>query len=505
MIKYQENAKPAIINYNVPEPTSYRGRNLIKIEFGSKYLKNLPGEKINTEASKSEERLIRIPDFMKTEYLPLKREVDTIEEKILPLSVKPETQLNGKNKVLNFTGVVGSKINENKVSVITSGINGTLKERFGKNPESVEPALYIVETYKLSNFLGDYGAGKVINTFSLLPGEKTKISIKSYKNSSLKSTLSSSIFDSYKAETEESFETSVQSENSDKNLEEETFNYHVEAEAEAKWGWGSAKVSGGLSGSSNSTREIFAKNLESSTNKHANKASAQRDITINSTSESNISEGEEEAIERIIENINTDRTLNFVFRQMNQEFISVLHLVDVKIGYYNGYKETKREVSINDLDNLLEEVLLEPNKTKKLVFEEIVKSLSNIIDYEGKIQDDFITKNQKFGFYHVNRNKRSKINGTDKDVEGIVIMQTSNVLRTDGVIVESLIGQSDSHSPFTSVEKEKNLLIKDESIKSLGLKNELMDLFIKSLKDNDEKVSAKILEYFNITSSSDEN
>jgi hypothetical protein len=39
------------------------------------------------------------------------------------------------------------------------------------------PRLMIVEIYRLSSFLGNYGAGRVVKTFSLLPGEKTKISV----------------------------------------------------------------------------------------------------------------------------------------------------------------------------------------------------------------------------------------------------------------------------------------------------------------------------------------
>ena len=40
--------------------------------------------------------------------------------------------------------------------------------------------------------------------------------------------------------------------------------------------------------------------------------------------------GEETVIERELANINVGRTLNFAFRQMNQEFYSFLHLVDVR-------------------------------------------------------------------------------------------------------------------------------------------------------------------------------
>ena len=40
--------------------------------------------------------------------------------------------------------------------------------------------LILVESYRLSSYLGNYGAGRTLKTFSLLPGEKTKLSIKNY-------------------------------------------------------------------------------------------------------------------------------------------------------------------------------------------------------------------------------------------------------------------------------------------------------------------------------------
>ena len=46
------------------------------------------------------------------------------------------------------------------------------------------------------------------------------------------------------------------------------------------------------------------------------------------------------------------RTLNFVFRQMNQKFYTVLSLVDVRIGFFNGFE--KQEVTVPEIDQLLE-------------------------------------------------------------------------------------------------------------------------------------------------------
>ena len=60
---------------------------------------------------------------------------------------------------------------------------------------------------------------------------------------------------------------------------------------------------------------------------------------------------EQTEIGREIENINVGRTLNFVFRQMNQEFITILHLVDVRVAYFNGDPDYTREVTLPQLDS----------------------------------------------------------------------------------------------------------------------------------------------------------
>ena len=68
-------------------------------------------------------------------------------------------------------------------------------------------------------------------------------------------------------------------------------------------------------------REEFAKNISSALQKHVSKASAKREVQVNTSYEVRTQAGEETSVEREIANINVGATLNFVFRQMNQEFI----------------------------------------------------------------------------------------------------------------------------------------------------------------------------------------
>ena len=70
-------------------------------------------------------------------------------------------------------------------------------------------AIAIIEKYRLTTFLGNYGAGRTLQTFSLLPGEKTKLSFKTYKRTSASAKAASSVLDSYTQESAREFERSV--------------------------------------------------------------------------------------------------------------------------------------------------------------------------------------------------------------------------------------------------------------------------------------------------------
>lgn len=508
MIEYQKNGKPSVLNYNVPEPTAYRGRNLIKLDYPETYFKPLKGQPVTTPKVQDLEKFKNLDDLISNGLIAMPKATVKTKMTIPKGNTKPASTGGGQAaaapaqlKVPAVT-LIKEQMKFNTIPMLVNTVTGDSKLVFASNPATVKPGIYLVETYKLSNFLGDYGAGKVINTFSLLPGEKTKISVKSYRSSTTKASQASSIFDSYTSETEDTFEDAVQSENTDKQMEEDTFNYHVEAEAEASWGWGKASVSGGVSGSTNSSRETFARNMSSSTNKHANKASAQRDIQINSASESTTTEGEESVIERVIENINISRTLNFIFRQMNQEFISILHLVDVKVGFYNGFADTRMEVPLYELDTLLDYCIAKPEFIAK-VKKDILFALSNIIDYKGQVHTDFILKKifnedaaAKSEFYAVNRKKMSLYEPNGLSVEGIILNADKNVLRTDGVIVEALLGMSEALGDISRTEKEEYIKLKAKANETVTLQNSLFALYLDALKNNNSTVCAEVIKYY---------
>lgn len=83
-------------------------------------------------------------------------------KKLLPFISDPEYPIH-----------INKKIQEGFIFCIHETFGGVLNYKYIPI-RTIQPQLMIVEKYKLSNFLGNYGAGKTIKTFSLLPGEKNE-------------------------------------------------------------------------------------------------------------------------------------------------------------------------------------------------------------------------------------------------------------------------------------------------------------------------------------------
>jgi hypothetical protein len=491
MIKLEPGGVAPVLSYNVPEPTSYSGRNLIELKFPVEYFKPevskkpAEGTRVSTRnldpaAIKSAVLSGMKSGFSDTKFFPnIKsgssglRFVEKPNPGLVPVSAMPVSR---KLSQLD-PDEVGSMMQAGKRLNIYKTMYGSLTYNYIPEPVVARPRLLLVETYRLSSFLGAYGAGRTINTFSLLPGEKTKISVKTYAKRETDAKSASSILDSFTEESSNEFEDSVQSEQSNSSKYEENFEYHAEASAECSWGFGSAKASGGVKGGSNSAREEFAKNIASATSKHAAKASAKRDVQINTSYEVKEETGEEKSTEREIQNINVSRTLNFVFRQMNQEFITLLTLVDVRVAFFNGFAESKREVTLPEMDSLLEEVIVDVAKRTE-VRTAIIDQLQHICDYKDAEHDFIEEKSFSAGdkYWRIKKNYPDSVyedaaTGTKIEVPGIIMSAMKHTLRTDGVIVEAILGQGDSLDSYSHA-------LQDQAVAAKELANSMLKIQI---------------------------
>src|SRR5262249_21730036 len=146
---------------------------------------------------------------------------------------------------------------------------------------TVKPQLSLVEEYRLSSFLGSYGVGRTLKTFSLLPGEKTRLSIKVASTVSTTAKQSQSILDSYSQESASDFESSLTDERGNRASSSSELSYQASVEGSATWGFGRVSAKAGFAASSNAAREEFANSVAGATSKHA--ASANRNVQIDTT------------------------------------------------------------------------------------------------------------------------------------------------------------------------------------------------------------------------------
>jgi hypothetical protein len=326
-----------------------------------------------------------------------------------------------------------------------------------------QPMLALVEHYQLTTFLGSYGAGRTIKTLSLLPGEKATISINTYSRRTETSKQTSSILDSLTSESAEDFQDTVQGEITDKQTSSRSDEWQVEAKVQGKWGTGSASLSGGDAGSINSSREQAARNVTNAVQKHAAKASSRRDVSVEQATETRTESGEESSTLREIQNINVGRTLNFVFRQMNQEYVSLLHLVDVGIAFSNGIPRADRIVPLWKLDSLLQEVIAEP-ASRETIKNNILRELRYVRDYQDNYKQFYelvaptipdpanpssTLATEPYLRPRLDLRSSYAYQGKSFTVPGILLAATQNVMRTDGVIVDTLLGQSEALDDYS--------------------------------------------------------
>jgi hypothetical protein len=536
IVKLQPGGKASILSYDVPEPTSYTGRSLVELRLddevntqqeginGRGYFKpiyynyqqwqgkrELPenDETLRAEVSRSLQT-----GFFKAKYFPnvvtrtnllAIRADDTPNARVSENAVLSSPTLASVGlaaPVRNILAQINSEVVAQRMRAgerlnIYRNMYGDFDYNFVPEPKQARPRLYLVEIYRLSSFLGDYGAGRTLKTFSLLPGEKTKISIKTYTKSITNSKNASSILDSFTEESAKSFENDVRDEESDKRNEAESDEWYVDAEASGGFNIGiasaSLKVRGGYKGSSNSAREQFNKKVTNAAQKNSSRASAKRDVQVNTSYEVKAESGEETSVERQIENINVSRTLNFVFRQMNQEFISIFHLVDVRIGFFNGFGESKREVPLYELDSLIDEVMIDDDEKRKGVRQIIIGELQNVFDYNNETQNlieeqPLIAPDGQPPLSYLRLKKIVTTYKGDTDdegieikVPGIILSANKYTMRTEGVIVEALLGQGEALDDYSKS-------LQEEAIEAKQIANKLADAQLER-----EKLAQKIV------------
>ena len=383
------------------------------------------------------------------------------------------------------------------------------------------PTLFIVEEYKTVSYLGDYGAGQTLSTFTLLPGEKTTITVKTFKEITSTSNRSDSVIDSFSQSSASELENTLEEESTMQATDADT-----SAIATAKTKSKSASVDVSASGSflgitakasahadiastsstsnnisSSSARSTNVGNLAKASAKQTESANSNRNVEINTSTQDSYTESVETSVVRELINVNQSRVLNFVFRQLLQEYITITYLDNIKIAFSNGHPESFRIVPIQELDILLSEVIKDDQELEE---DEVLEEGEILLDYHSevfqKIVAEYYTPNpapdlgavvnyESYGFNllkEVTTHPLGKADTTEtsiyyiKDnlleneyqgikVPEIILNVDTHILRTNSVIADALLGQGEALDCFNAhsqeakkqalyIENQKNLM-----------------------------------------------
>lgn len=513
-INYESQGTPSVVDYNVPETIGYDGLNIVELDveparFNPPPIPPLTASEVNalTEAQLADAMAAGFADarvfpdlgvspgfliYATRVTLPDGRQIDyngCYLSAFGPVDseqwLTPELRRLAPADVLRLLKLGGN------LSIIRLSDHRYTYRFIDVDPRS--PVRYrqriaLVESYRLSSFLGSYGAGGVVNTFSLLPGERAKVTVRTYKRTTETSRLASTILDSLNDSSSSDFETAVQDERSDRSTQARMDSWHVEAELTGNWGTGSAHLEAGYKGSSSSARQQFAQNVSNALDKHVQQNSSRRDVKVEQTTETTTELTDENVTEREIRNINVGRSLNFVFRQLNQEYYSLLHLIDVRVGYTDGV--TTRVVPLYALDDLLRDViktdvdgggapLPDAQQYRTKLRGAILDDLGLVFDHQGNPHDLVETverrsrSGERLGSYvRFRKGQRSTyqnpITQAAFTVDGVIVAVAQNVLRTDGVITEALLGRASGLDPYSR-------RLQEETVRELRVRNDRLE------------------------------
>jgi hypothetical protein len=397
----------------------------------------------------------------------------------------PPTYDEGEAATTDFQASL-TQLEQGHVLVPTSTWGGLPSEVEVDLDQEPEPKLVIVQVLGISSFLGDYGLGRTVKTFTLLPGETTTISTRTWRASSESISQASSIIDSYDDSSIERFADTVMSETTDTATRSETESWYVDAEASGSLGFASASVSGGGAGEYTSGTEAFSKAVDESVREHTTEASSHRENTVTSSSERSVSTEDEEVIERTIKNINVRRVLNFTFRELNQAYVTKTHLLDVRVAFGNGNSGSWREEPISGMRRLVEEVVAPEHVDE--VCRDLLETIAVIYDrdqspvrvleqvrldecgVEWQVRDAQPGKDCRYPaptadgrlYYRFKGGPLGQPKNTEHPVEGVPLQERTIVMATDSVAVEALLGVEEaldeySHDLQVEAIREKQL------------------------------------------------
>lgn len=333
-------------------------------------------------------------------------------------------------------------------------------------PSAPKGKIFVIEEYTTASYLGDYGAGQTLRTFSLLPDEKMTITLRTFETSTQKKTRAENVLDSFSEASTNEMENTMEEENNLNNSTSDatTKTNNVALSASGKIGSVvdvSASASHTSSKNNTASRAANVRALNRALEKHVQSSNSNREISFNETSETTTTTEIEETTVRELVNLNKSRVLNFVFRQLLQEYVTITYLSNIRIAFCNGYPESLKIVDLEDIDTLIDTYINDANKTS--VKNEILKHYCKVFNYKSELKD-FIEKitvnygqclgiSENAEFWRIRptlEDSYAKTNGLAIKVKGVILNVQNHILRTPSVVADALLGQGEALDCFNA-------------------------------------------------------
>lgn len=370
--------------------------------------------------------------------------------------------------------------------------------KYVAKPPVPVPRIIVIEEYTTTSYLGNYGAGRTVKTYSLFPGERTTISVRTYKDRVTTKESSKNVLDSFSdasataldelMQQEQgnisstsatsggsgtSFTTSTDSQNSQRSFGISGSLNLGPLTIGGGYGRSTNEVStssGGMSNAYNysgtAVRQSNVNTLASALNKHVQQSNAVRQIDVNTSTTDVSSSGEEESTIREISNINLNHTLNIAWRQLLQEYTVITYLSNLKFAYTNGYPESYTVVDLCNLPNMLMDILddTDPNTLNNVLctllqpycsvmnyddnFKQFVEKIpipsANCLDIPG------CTPQSTEYMYRIKKGLEDTYSDgvIDVTVKGVILKVQKQTLQTSSLIADALLGRGEALDCF---------------------------------------------------------
>jgi hypothetical protein len=339
-----------------------------------------------------------------------------------------------------------------------------------------KPMIALVETWELRSFLGDYGLGRTLQTFSLLPGERTSITAQTWRTDATTREDASSIFDSSDTAAQTRFTTALTNQTGSASQDQGGWALSVSTSASAGFNVGVVNgqfnLSAGFAANHQEASQRWSSQVSSSAAEHAAQVNNSRRQSVESRASSSSASGSSTTTIREITNTNLRRVLNFVFRELNQTYETYVVLRDIKVAFYNGRTGSAEIVPLSDLSRLLAGYVRSDPALRQKVARLILSVCAQKLDHAGDLvttlqvgtnptgikyewQDAALEADGNLNFAgdvlasDVRwRIKPGELSKADRAIDGVIMNRSSIVLRTDNLVVEALLGQADALDPY---------------------------------------------------------